>query len=205
LPVDDIDWSDQADEIIDGCLRYMGRVWRLATGDVGAQGEAGGPTLSADELRREVHRTTDRISVDIERYGFNTCVAALMELTNTIYKHVHAGTDTAAVGEAIDTLLELLAPFAPHLAAEAYDARHSEHVHLRPWPAADPAYLKADRVTLVVQVNGKLRDRLDVDADISEDEAVALALASPKVQQALGGAEPRRVIARPPNLVNIVA
>jgi leucyl-tRNA synthetase len=109
------------------------------------------------------------------------------------------------VGEAIDTLLELLAPFAPHLAAEAYDARHSEHVHLRPWPVADPAYLKADRVTLVVQFNGKLRDRIDVDADITEDAAVALALASPKVQQALAGAEPRRVIARPPNLVNIVA
>ncbi|HXY44388.1 MAG TPA: leucine--tRNA ligase [Acidimicrobiales bacterium] len=203
-PVEDIDWSDQTDEIIDGCLRYLGRVWRLATGEVGGEGAGGGPALTADDLRREVHRTIARITTDIERYGFNTCVAALMELTNTIYKHVHAGTDAAVVGEAIDTLLELLAPFAPHLAAEAYEHRHSEHVHLRPWPVADPAYLKAERTTLVVQVNGKLRDRIEVDAEIGEDEAVALALASEKVQQQLDGAAPRRVIARPPNLVNVV-
>jgi leucyl-tRNA synthetase len=109
------------------------------------------------------------------------------------------------VEDATDTLLELLAPFAPHLAAEAYEHRHSEHIHLRPWPVADTSYLKADRVTLVVQVNGKLRDRIEVDAEIGEDEAVALALASDKVQQQLAGAEPRRVIARPPNLVNVVA
>jgi leucyl-tRNA synthetase len=201
--VDDIDWSDQTDEIIEGCLRYLGRVWRLATGEV--RGEAaGGAALTADDLRRDVHRTTARITTDIERYGFNTCVAALMELTNSIYKHVHAGTDPAVVGEAIDTLLELLAPFAPHLAAEAYEQRHSEHVHLQPWPEADPAYLKAERATLVLQVNGKLRDRVEVDAEITEDEAVAVALASEKVQQLLAGAEPRRVIARQPNLVNVV-
>jgi leucyl-tRNA synthetase len=108
------------------------------------------------------------------------------------------------VAEAIDTLLELLAPFAPHLAAEAYEQRHAEHVHVRPWPVADPAYLKAERSTLVIQVNGKLRDRVDVDASIGEDEAIALALASEKVRSALGGAAPRRVVARPPNLVNVV-
>jgi leucyl-tRNA synthetase len=204
-PVDDMDWSDQTDEIIDGCLRYMGRVWRLASGDVRGQDASAGPALTADDLRREVHRTIARVTTDIERYGFNTAVAALMELTNTIYKHVHGGTERSVVEDATDTLLELLAPFAPHLAAEAYEHRHSEHIHLRPWPVADTSYLKADRVTLVVQVNGKLRDRIEVDAEIGEDEAVALALASDKVQQQLAGAEPRRVIARPPNLVNVVA
>jgi leucyl-tRNA synthetase len=203
-PVDDIDWSDQTDEIIEGCLRYLGRVWRLATGEVRGEAASGGPALTDDDLRRDVHRTIARITTDIERYGFNTCVAALMELTNSIYKHVHAGTDAAVVDEAIDTLLELLAPFAPHLAAEAYEQRHSEHVHLQPWPEADAAYLKAERATLVVQVNGKLRDRVEVDAEITEDEAVAVALASEKVQQLLAGAEPRRVIARQPNLVNVV-
>jgi leucyl-tRNA synthetase len=203
-PVDDIDWSDQTDEIIEGCLRYLGRVWRLATGEVRGEAASGGPALTDDDLRRDVHRTIARITTDIERYGFNTCVAALMELTNSIYKHVHADTDAAVVDEAIDTLLELLAPFAPHLAAEAYEQRHSEHVHLQPWPEADAAYLKAERATLVVQVNGKLRDRVEVDAEITEDEAVAVALASEKVQQLLAGAAPRRVIARPPNLVNVV-
>ena len=121
-----------------------------------------------------------------------------MELTNPIYKHVHAGTDATAVDEAIDTLLRLLAPFAPHLAAEAYEQRHSEHVHLQPWPVADPAYLRADRATLVVQVNGKLRDRIDVDAEIGEDEAIAVALASDegaavaRRQLSLGGSSPGR-------------
>jgi leucyl-tRNA synthetase len=204
-PVDDMDWSDQTDEIIAGCLRYLGRVWRLATGGVGGVAGAGAQRLAPDDLRREVHRTIDRVTTDIERYGFNTVVAALMELTNTIYKHVHAGTDPVVVGEAIDTLLELLAPVAPHLAAEAYEQRHGEHVHLRPWPIADPAYLKADRATMVVQVNGKLRDRIEVDTEISEGDATALALASEKVQAQLAGNAPRRVVARPPNLVNVVA
>jgi leucyl-tRNA synthetase len=207
-PVEDTDWSDQTDEIIDGCLRYLGRVWRLATGTVGAEptaSEPATPTLAADDLRRDVHRTIARVTTDIERYGFNTAVAALMELTNSVYKHVHAGTDAAIVGEAIDTLLELLAPFAPHLAAEAYDQRSGEHVHLRPWPVADASYLKADRTTMVVQVNGKLRDRIEVDAEISEDDATALALASEKVQLQLDGKPPLRIVVRPPNLVNVVA
>jgi leucyl-tRNA synthetase len=205
--VEDIDWSDQTDEIIDGCLRYLGRVWRLATGAVGAETIAvnGAQRLDPEDLHREVHRTIAKITTDIERYGFNTAVAALMEVTNTIYKHAHAGTDPIVVDAAIDTLLELLAPFAPHLAAEAYEQRRGEHVHLRPWPVADPAYLKADRATMVVQVNGKLRDRIDVDAEISEDDATALALASEKVQAQLAGSLPRRIVARPPNLVNVVA
>ncbi len=206
-PVEDIDWSDQADEIIEGCLRYVERVWRLATGEVGTDAAAAGAApLAAGELRREVHRTIARVSADIERWGFNTAVAALRELTNTIYKHAHAGTERASLDEAIDTLLELLAPFAPHVAAEAYATRHGgEHVHVRPWPVADPAYLKVERAILVVQVNGKLRDRIEVDAGIGEEECIAAALASEKVRQQLAGAEPRRVIARPPNLVNIVA
>jgi leucyl-tRNA synthetase len=212
-PVEDIDWSDQTDEIIEGCLRYLGRVWRLATGELRAEAGASrdanfSPTqadaATPDDLRRGIHRTIARVTTDIERYAFNTAVAALMELTNTIYRHVHAGTDSALVGEAIDTLLELLAPFAPHLAAEAYEQRHGEHVHLRPWPVADPAYLRTDRTTLVAQVNGKLRDRIEVDAEISEEEAIRLALASEKVQRQLAGSAPRRVVARPPNLVNVV-
>ncbi len=202
-PVEDIDWSDQTDEIVEGCSRYLGRVWRLAVGEVTAT--AGAPDAGgADALRREVHSTVARVSADIERYGFNTAVAALMELTNGIYKHVHAGTDAAIVDEAVRTLLELLAPFAPHLAAEAYERRYGGHVHVQAWPVADPAYLVAERVTMVVQVNGKVRDRIDVPAGIGEEEATALALASGKVAELLGGAAPRRVVARPPKLVNVV-
>ncbi len=200
---DDIEWSDQTDEIIEGCARYLARVWRLAIGEVGL--EPGTPDAGgADALRREVHRTIARVSADIERYGFNTAVAAAMELTNTIYRHAHAGTDADAIEEATRTLLELLAPMAPHLAAEAYERRFGAHVHTRAWPVADPRYLTVDSVTMVVQVNGKLRDRMEVDAGVSESDAIAIAVSSEKVQAALAGKEPKRVIARPPKLVNIV-
>jgi leucyl-tRNA synthetase len=202
--IEDVDWSSQSDHMIDGCARYLGRVWRLALGEVTV--EPGSPDAgSPDELRRTMHTTIARVSADIERYGFNTAVAALMELTNTIYKHVHAGTDPAVVDEAIRTLLELLAPMAPHLAAEAFERRYGTHVHTRAWPVADPAYLVAETATMIVQVNGKLRDRIEVPAGIGEDEAVQLALASEKVRQHLGDAEPSRVVSRPPKLVNIVA
>jgi leucyl-tRNA synthetase len=202
-PVEDLDWTDQTDEIIEGCARYLARVWRLATGDVSPQ--AGAQTAGTpDDLRRAVHTTIAKVSADIERYGFNTAVASLMELTNTIYKHVHAGTDRDCVDEAIATLLELLAPMAPHLAAEAYERRVGGHVHTRAWPVADPTYLVADQVTMVVQVNGKVRDRIEVAAGISEEEAIARAIQSDKVREQLNGGEPSRVIARPPKLVNVV-
>ncbi|MGH9305255.1 MAG: class I tRNA ligase family protein, partial [Acidimicrobiales bacterium] len=160
---------------------------------------------SAAQLRRDTHHAIAKVSADIERYGFNTAVAALMELTNSIYRHLRAGTDQAVVDEATDTLLELLAPFAPHLAAEAYERRRGLHVHVQPWPVADPALLKASSVSMPVQVDGKVREVLEVDPDITEEEAVKSALGSDKVVAALGGREPRRIIARPPKIVNIVA
>jgi len=210
-PVDDVDWSEQTEEILDGCARYLGRVWRLATdpseptghgGDGGPNGS--GPSGSGQELKRAVHRTIARVTADIDRYAFNTAVAACMELTNTISRHVREGTERALVEESIDTLLELLAPFAPHLTAEAYEHRHGDNVHTRPWPVADLRLLTDETVTMVVQVNGKVKDRLEVPRDISEEAATEAALASEKVQEALGGAAPQRVIARPPRLVNII-
>ncbi len=202
--VDDLDWNDQTNEIIEGCSRYLGRVWRLCTGEVRAladKGEAGGPLA----LRRAVHQAIARVSNAIERYAYNKAVADLMSLTNSIYDHVHAGTDEEIVDEAIKVLLELLAPMAPHLAAEAFERRYGEHVHTRAWPSADPTYLVVDEVTMVVQVNGKVRDRISVPPDISEEEATLRALSSEKVSALLGGSKPRRVISRAPNLVNIVA
>ncbi len=215
-PVDDVDWSEQTEEILDGCARYLGRVWRLATdpseptghgGDGGPSDggpSEGGPSDGGQELKRAVHRTIARVTADIDRYAFNTAVAACMELTNTISRHVREGTEQVLVEESIDTLLELLAPFAPHLTAEAYEHRHGDNVHTRPWPVADLRLLTDETVTMVVQVNGKVKDRLEVPRDISEEAATEAALASEKVQEALGGAAPQRVIARPPRLVNIV-
>ncbi len=108
--------------------------------------------------------------------------------------------------EALDSLLEMLAIMAPHVTAELWELRHpgEPSVHLQPWPTADPELVRQDSVTMVVQVNGKVRDRIDVDAGISEADAEAAALASAKVADALGGAAPRRVVVRPPRLVNVV-
>ena len=162
------------------------------------------PARRAEELRRAVHHTIARVTADIDRYAFNTAVAACMELTNTISRHIRLGTDAAVVAEATDTLLELLAPFAPHLAAEAYERRRGDDVHTRPWPVADLRLLTEETVTMIVQVSGRVRDKIEVARDVTEESAIQAALASPKVQEILRGAEPGRVIVRPPRLVNIV-
>ena len=133
------------------------------------------------------------------RDSFNTAVAKVHELVNHVTK---AGTCPRAVGEA---LALLLAPLAPHLAEELWSRLgHPPSVGLQVFPVADPALLVDDTVTLVVQVNGKVRDRVEVATSITAEEAEAAALASPKVQELLAGGAPRKVIARPPSLVNVV-
>ncbi|MHB1598507.1 MAG: leucine--tRNA ligase [Acidimicrobiales bacterium] len=218
-PVDDIDWNEQTDEIIDGCSRYLRRVWHVATGsashsDPGPTAEDDEPPAgaatdartreTADALRRLVHQTIAQVTGDIERYSFNTAVAACMKLTREIGTATRAGAPSASVDEAVDVLVKLLAPFAPHLTAEAWEKRHGGHVHVQQWPVADEGLLVEERVTMVVQVDGKLRDRIDVDASISEEDAVQRALASPRVSEALSGTVPSRVVARVPRLVNVV-
>ncbi len=205
-PADDVDWTDQTDSVIDGCGRFLDRVWRLATSPDGErpQGRTG-PAMPEDlDIRRATHRLIDRVSRDYERWSYNTAVAACMEFVNLLHPYVRGGGRREVVDEAVDTLLLLLAPMTPHLAAEAWERRHGDHIHLRGWPVADPELAAEATVTMVVQVNGKVRDRIEVAPDVSEEEARHLALASPQIIEALAGAEPRRVIVRPPKLVNIV-
>jgi leucyl-tRNA synthetase len=195
-PADDVDWGEQTDEIIDGCARFLARVWRAAVTDSTvpvAQDE------DAIEVTRATHRLIEKVSDDSERWSYNTAVAALMEFTNLLYKE---GTTDFA----LDTMLLLMAPMTPHITAELWERRHGDgaHVHAQRWPQADPEMLVVDTVTMVVQVNGKVRDRVDVAPTIDEAEAERVALASAKVQEHVGGAAPRKVIARPPKLVNIV-
>jgi leucyl-tRNA synthetase len=208
-PVEDIDWTSQTDEIIDGCARYLRRVWRLAVDErVDEPGTAVAPAPGASEegaaLRRLTHQTIRGVTEDLESYAFNTAVAKCQSLTNAISKGAQSGVDPAILGEAMDVLLRLLAPMVPHVSAEAYERRTGRHVHEERWPVPDPELLVEPSVELVVQINGKVRDRLAVAPSISEDDAAALALGSPKVREALAGASPRRVIARPPRLVNVV-
>jgi leucyl-tRNA synthetase len=202
---DDVDWGAQTDEIIDGCSRFVGRVWRLGTGD--APGPAPvdrEPTEGDLEVLRATHRLIERITDEFRRWSYNTAVAAFMEFSNDLYRYVRSGARAATLAEAVDTMLLLLAPMAPHVTAELWERRRGGHVHEEAWPQPDPELARRQTVTLVVQVDGKVRDRIAVDPAIDEAEAERLALASPRVEEHLGGASPVRIISRPPKLVNLV-
>jgi len=189
-PADDVDWTDQTEEIIEGCARFLKRVWRLATEP---QKQAADP----EAVDRAAHRLISRITGEYERWSYNTAVAGLMEFTNLLSKE--GVTDFA-----VDTMLLVMAPMTPHLTAELWERRHGGHIHEQRWPEADPAMLTITSTTMVVQVNGKVRDRIDVDPGLDAAAAERLALASAKVQELLQGRPPQKVIVRPPKLVNVV-
>jgi leucyl-tRNA synthetase len=201
-PQDDVDWEGVG---LEGCSRFLHRLWRLASGEVGTtvDRESTPADVAIERLR---HHTIHRVSDDYERWSYNTAVAACMEATNELYRYVQSdeGARTATLDAVVDTLLMLLAPMAPHVTAELWERRHDTHVHAETWPEADPAMLVVEKVTMVVQVNGKVRYRIEVDAGITPEDAEALALASPKVAEQLAGRDPRTVVARPPRLVNVV-
>ena len=203
-PQDDVDWEGVG---IDGCARFLQRVWRLATGEVGSMPVDRDPVEADISISRSLHRLIAKVDEDFERWSYNTAVASFMEFTNDLYRYAQADLpprlDTMTV--CIDTLLLLMAPMAPHITAELWESRRGGHIHEESWPKVDPTMLVVDTVTMVVQVNGKVRDRIDVAASISEAEAEVLALGSDKVQAFLDGATPRKVIVRVPQLVNVVA
>ena len=194
----DKEWSDAG---IEGTARLLDRVWRLAL-----EVTAPGPTeVPADgELIRAAHRTIDRVTDDVlRRFQFHTPIAALFELVNEIYR---VKDDPARAGEvrfATETVLSLIQPYAPHVAEELWERLGRSRLWELPWPVADPVLVAAATVEIVVQVNGKLRDRLTVPAGTSENELVALALASERVQAHVNG-DPRRTIVVPDRLVNVV-
>ena len=201
-PQDNVDWEGVG---IEGCSRFLHRLWRLANGELAITPVDRQPTEADQEVSRATHRLIAKVTDDYDRWSYNTAVAAYMEFTNELYRYVQR--DKAPRREtltiAVDTLLLLMAPMAPHLTAELWEHRHGGHIHTEPWPVADPALLVVDTVTMIVQVNGKVRDRIDVDPAIDVAEAERLALASEKVKAFLEGS-PRKLIAKPPNLVNIV-
>ena len=202
-PADDFDWTDQTDSVIDGCGRFLERLYRLATGEFQWRD---GNSPEDLEVRRATHRAIKKVSEDMERWSYNTAVAQLMELVNLLQRYVRSdeGPTKAVFDEAIDSMLLLLAPMAPHLPAELYEQRHGVHIHEQPWPSFDPALVEAETTTMVIQIQGKVRDKLEVASDITEAQAIEAALGSEKIQAELAGREPSRVIARPPKLVNLV-
>ncbi|MEA2704171.1 MAG: leucyl-tRNA synthetase [Actinomycetota bacterium] len=203
-PADDVDWTADTDNVIEGCGRFLNRVWRLAVGEVEA-GEAADTVAPTGSLERATHQLISRVSDDYARWSYNTAVAACMEFTNLVYKHVQAGTERASVKFAVDSLLLLMAPMVPHVTAALWERRHpGEHVHELAWPTYDKERAAALTATMVVQVNGKVRDRMEVDVGIGAEEMERLALASERIQATLAGRQPRKVVTRPPKLVNLV-
>ncbi|WP_420620628.1 leucine--tRNA ligase [Candidatus Poriferisocius sp.] len=204
-PAEDVDWEDFG---LEGCARFLGRLWRLAAGTAERANPArtGATTPADDAIDAATHRHIHRITAEFDRWSYNTAVAGCMEFTNELYRYVQRdeGPHHDTLAFAIDSLLLVMAPMVPHICAELWEMRRRGNIHTEPWPTADEAKLVLETVTMVVQVNGKVRDRIEVAADIAEADAEALALASERVQQYLDGGEPRRVIARPPKLVNVV-
>jgi leucyl-tRNA synthetase len=204
-PADDIDWADVKPE---ASVRFLGRVWRLAAEVKAAGVGAGGsPETGERELRKVTHQTIDEVTRLIEARRLNVAIARLMELATAARKTIDSGPGAAdpAVREAAETLTVLLSLFAPYTAEECWELLgHEASVAKAGWPSADPALLVQDLVTCVVQVNAKVRDRLQVPPGIGEDELRELALAAPGVSRALGDRSVRTVIVRAPKLVNIV-
>ena len=201
-PNDDMDWSDTG---IDGSSRFLGRVWRLALPDSDVPVIVDRDATPADvEIERATHRLIARISGEYERWSYNTSVAGFMEFTNLLYKYAKEGARAETLAFAVDQLLLLMATMTPHITAELWEQRHGSHIHEQSWPIADPAMVTQETATMIVQVNGKVRDRLEVDADIDGAEMERLALASARVQEQLQGRQPAKVVTRPPKLVNLV-
>jgi leucyl-tRNA synthetase len=201
-PEDDVDWADVSPG---GSLRFLQRVWRLA-GDVTSPVDA--DAASGDvALRRVTHRTVREVEQLVESRRFNVAVARVMELVNAARKAIDTGCGPAdpALREAVEAVAVMVSLFAPYTAEESWERLgHEPTVARAQWPAVDPDLVVEETVTCVVQVSGKLRDRLDVPASIDDGELRERALASDAVRRALDGRTVRTVIVRAPRLVNIV-
>ncbi len=192
---------------IEGSARWVRRAWMLftdSTVEFDAPSQMGTEAATRD-LRRKVHQMLKRITRDFENFEFNTIVSGLMSLLNDLYKAREAGVGLAEWNEARDIYVKMMAPVTPHIAEELWQLSHpGASVHVQPWPQVDEAAARDDEITIPVQVNGKLRDRLTVPAEASEEEIKALALASETVQKYLEGKPPKKVIVAQKRLINIV-
>jgi len=203
------DWSDEG---VEGVNRFLSRLWRLA-GEVEERGGTGEPgaELSGEgrQLLTKAHWAIDKVTRDFQRgFQFNTAISAVMELVNDAYRlkdglYGEPG-GTGAVRFAAITAASLIFPFAPHLGSDVYERLSGERVWEQPWPEADPRMLLSDTVTVIVQVNGKLRDRVEAAAEASQEELLELARASEKVARHLDGKEVVKEIVVPGKLVNLV-
>ena len=202
-PDQDADWSDEG---VEGVHRFLSRLWRLSAevADHDAAGAPVGDEAANTELIRKANWAIEKVTGDMDRrFAFNTAIAAVMELVNEVSRlRDSAGLDAQRF--ALETASSLCFPFAPHVTTDAYRLLTGERLWEQPWPTADAATLERDTYELVCQVNGKLRDRVEVASDASKEQLEAAAMAAPNVQVHLDGREPNKVIVVPGKLVNIV-
>ncbi|MDQ1695614.1 MAG: leucyl-tRNA synthetase, partial [Frankiaceae bacterium] len=205
-PEEDIDWADVSPT---GAVKWLARVWRLAS-DIGRAGVGSDPATGDPELRRSVHKLVHDATAQTDHKRFNVAIARLMELTSLLRKAIDAGATDAAAGasavrEGGEALARMLSIFAPFAAEEAWELLGNEpSVVSAGWPTTEPSLLVEDSVTCIVQVAGKLRDKFEVPVGITEDELRERALASEAVRRTLGDRPVRTVIVRAPRLVNVV-
>ena len=214
-PDQDAEWNDQG---IEGVFRYLNRVWRFFDTNLSSYNPNWREVLESADLeaaernmRRKTHQTIQKITSDIDRFHFNTAVSALMEMMNELSGFRDKGfsadsaSSTAVLSEAMEILALILGPFVPHLADELWEQLgKTGTTYQSAWPEYDPEILKAEMVTIVLQVNGKVRDRMDVPAGTAQPEIESLALANERMKSAIDGKQIRKVIGVPGKLVNVV-
>ncbi|NMA68879.1 MAG: leucine--tRNA ligase, partial [Desulfitobacterium sp.] len=213
-PERDLEWSDQG---VEGCYRFLNRVWRLAVQYKDAISDENGGSekvrefgeldKAAKDMRRQTHQTIQRVSSDIgTRFNFNTAVSAIMELVNALYLYKEEPNANLAVAkEAMESILLLLAPFAPHITEEIWsELGHKESIHSQEWPKVDESALVQDEITIVLQINGKLKDRIQVPAELSAAELEEKVHQHPRLEEWAKGKNIVKVITVPGKLVNIV-
>ena len=206
-PERDLDWSEQG---VEGCFRFLNRVYRLVDelAEVAkSNAEVKAVTKEDKAMRLVIHSTLKKVTADLsEKFGFNTAIAALMELINEMYKYKELDTrNDGIIREGIETIVTILAPFTPHIGEELWTMIGKEgSVFNISWPSYDESALVQDEVEVIVQVNGKLRAKVSMDANISREDMEKVAMEDAKVQAAIEGKNVVKVIAVPKKLVNIV-
>ncbi|MDV9691062.1 leucine--tRNA ligase [Clostridioides difficile] len=206
-PERDLDWSEQG---VDGCFRFLNRVYRLVDelADVVKKDVEFGELNSQDkDMRYTIHSTLKKVTADLsEKFGFNTAISALMELINDMYKYKELDNiNEAVIKEGVQTIVTIIAPFAPHLGEELWTMIGKEgSVFDIDWPKYDEKALVKDEIEVVVQVNGKVRGKLTVNSNISKDEMEKVALEDEKIKGLVEGKTIVKVVAVPKKLVNIV-
>ena len=201
-PDQDAEWNDRG---VDGVARFLHRVWRLIVGEEDEIIPGTGP-VSVEELSRKRHETIEKVTRDVEAFHFNTAMSALMELANTMQDYLQAGGRRNEAWDSVcRDMTRLLGPFAPHLAEELWQRQGGEGLAVfQTWPEADARLLRRPQVTVVVQVDGRLRDRIEMPSGVDEATAQARALDSANVQRAIGGRSVRRAVFVPDRLINLV-